>query len=133
MDTTLINTLIQNDFIPVIAPIAVDEKGNTYNINADSAAGAVASALKAKRFLLLTDVAGVLDKEKNLIPSIPVGRAAGLFADGTLSGGMIPKIKCCADAVRSGVEKAMITDGRVENCILLELFTDKGLGTEITA
>ena len=132
VDTTLIYTLIQNDFIPVIAPIAVDEAGNTYNINADSAAGAVAAALKAKRFLLLTDVAGVLDKDKNLIPSISVGGAASLFADGTLTGGMIPKIKCCTDAVQQGVEKAMITDGRVENCILLELFTDKGLGTEIT-
>lgn len=133
VDTTLIHTLIQNDFIPVIAPIAVDTEGNTYNINADSAAGAVASALNAKRFLLLTDVAGVLDKDKNLIPSISVRDADGLFADGTLTGGMIPKIKCCADAVQNGVEKAMITDGRVENCILLELFTDKGLGTEITA
>lgn len=133
VDTTLIYTLIQNDFIPVIAPIAVDEEGNTYNINADSAAGAVASALNAKRFLLLTDVVGVLDKDKNLIPSISVGEASGLFADGTLTGGMIPKIKCCTDAVQNGVEKAMITDGRVENCILLELFTDKGLGTEITA
>ncbi len=133
VDTTLIHTLLQNDFIPVIAPIAVDEAGNTYNINADSAAGAVASALNAKRFLLLTDVSGVLDKDKNLIPSITVSGASSLFADGTLSGGMIPKIKCCTDAVRRGVEKAMITDGRVENCILLELFTDKGLGTEITA
>lgn len=133
VDTTLIHTLIQNDFIPVIAPIAVDAEGNTYNINADSAAGAVASALNAKRFLLLTDVAGVLDKDKNLIPSISVRDADGLFADGTLTGGMIPKIKCCTEAVQNGVEKAMITDGRVENCILLELFTDKGLGTEITA
>ncbi len=133
VDTALIHTLLQNDFIPVIAPIAVDEEGNTYNINADSAAGAVASALKAKRFLLLTDVAGVLDKGKNLIPSISVSAADALYADGTLTGGMIPKIRCCADAVQHGVEKAVITDGRVENCILLELFTDRGLGTEITA
>lgn len=133
VDTTLITTLIQNDFIPVIAPIGADEHGNTYNINADSAAGAVASALKAKRFLLLTDVAGVLDKEKNLIPSLAAPDAGKLFADGTLSGGMIPKIQCCLDAVQNGVEKAMITDGRVDNCILLELFTDKGIGTEITA
>ncbi|MDR3074147.1 MAG: acetylglutamate kinase [Deltaproteobacteria bacterium] len=133
VDVTLINTLIQNDFIPVVAPIGVDEEGRTYNVNADSAAGAVAAALRAKRFLLLTDVAGVLDKDKNLIHSLSVGEAARLFADGTLSGGMIPKIKCCLDAVRGGVEKAMIIDGRVENCILLELFTDKGIGTEITA
>ncbi|MDL2209936.1 acetylglutamate kinase [Desulfovibrio sp. OttesenSCG-928-O18] len=133
VDTSLINTLIQNDFIPVIAPIGVDEEGNTYNINADSAAGAVASALGAKRFLLLTDVTGVLDKEKNLINSLSVAEADRLFADGTLYGGMIPKIKCCMEAVQNGVEKAMIIDGRVENCILLELFTDKGIGTEITA
>ena len=132
VDTSLLYTLLQNDFIPVIAPIAVDEEGNTYNINADSAAGAVAAALGAKRFLLLTDVTGVLDKEKQLIPSISLPQAEKLFADGTLSGGMIPKIKCCMEAVESGVEKAMITDGRVENCILLELFTDMGLGTEIT-
>ena len=133
VDTTLIHTLLQNDFIPVLAPIAVDEAGNTYNINADSAAGAVASALNAKRFLLLTDVAGVLDKDKNLIPSISISKAEALYADGTLTGGMIPKIRCCTDAVQNGVEKAMITDGRVENCILLELFTDRGLGTEVTA
>ena len=132
VDTSLLYTLLQNDFIPVIAPIAVDEEGNTYNINADSAAGAVAAALGAKRFLLLTDVTGVLDKKKQLIPSISLSQAEKLFADGTLSGGMIPKIKCCMEAVESGVEKAMITDGRVENCILLELFTDMGLGTEIT-
>jgi len=92
----------------------------------------VASALNAKRFLLLTDVAGVLDKNKNLIPSISISKAEALYADGTLTGGMIPKIRCCTDAVQNGVEKAMITDGRVENCILLELFTDRGLGTEIT-
>lgn len=132
VDVSLIDTLLQNGFIPVIAPIGVDEDGRTYNINADSAAGAVASALKAKRFLLLTDVTGVLDKDKNLIQSLSVPEAEALFADGTLSGGMIPKIKCCTDAVQNGVEKAMIIDGRVENCILLELFTDKGIGTEIT-
>lgn len=132
VDATLIHTLIRNDFIPVIAPIAVDTEGNTYNINADSAAGAVAAALNAKRFLLLTDVAGVLDTEKNLIPSISVNNAHTLFADGAITGGMIPKIKCCMEAVLGGVEKAMITDGRVENCILLELFTDRGIGTEIT-
>lgn len=132
VNTDIINTLLQNDFIPVIAPIGVDEAGRTYNINADSAAGAVASALNAKRFLLLTDVTGVLDKDKNLIESICVDEAERLFDDGTISGGMIPKIRCCTNAVENGVEKAMIIDGRVENCILLELFTDKGIGTEIT-
>lgn len=132
VDTAVINTLLHNDFIPVIAPIGVDEEGRTFNINADSAAGAVASALKAKRFLLLTDVTGVLDKDKNLIHSLSVADTERLFENGTLTGGMIPKIKCCTDAVQHGVEKAMIIDGRVENCILLELFTDKGIGTEIT-
>ncbi len=132
VNTDLINTLIQNDFIPVIAPIAVDKNGATYNINADSAAGAVAAALRAKRFLLLTDVAGVLDKDKNLIPSLTVDQAEALFDNGTLHGGMIPKIKCCLEAVQNGARKAMIIDGRVENCSLLELFTDKGIGTEIT-
>lgn len=133
VDTSLIATLVQNDFVPVIAPIGVDKDGNTYNINADSAAGAVAGALKAKRFLLLTDVAGVLDKNKNLIRSLSIDEAETLFADGTLHGGMIPKIKCCIEAVKNGANKAMIIDGRVENCILLELFTDQGIGTEIVA
>jgi acetylglutamate kinase len=131
VETGLINSLIRDDFIPVIAPIGVDAAGNTYNINADSAAGAVASAMEAKRFLLLTDVAGVMDKQGELIRSLSIARAEGLFADGTISGGMIPKIRCCIDAVRGGAHTAMIIDGRVENCILLELFTDQGIGTEI--
>jgi len=131
VNTDIINTLVQHDFIPVIAPIGVDQEGNTYNINADSAAGAVAASLRAARFLLLTDVAGVLDANKNLIRSLTVAEAEALFADGTLHGGMIPKIRCCIEAVRNGAYKAMIIDGRVENCILLELFTDQGIGTEI--
>lgn len=133
VDTGIIDTLSQNGFIPVIAPIGVDEHGNTHNINADPAAGAVAAALKAERFLALTDIAGVMDKNKNLIRSLSVAETEALFEDGTISGGMIPKIKCCLDAVRGGAKKAMIIDGRVENCILLELFTDQGIGTEITA
>lgn len=133
VDTDLINSLIQNNFIPVISSIGVDANGDTFNINADSAAGAVAAAMKADRFLNLTDVAGVLDKDKNLIHSLSVDEAEGLFVDGTIAGGMIPKVKCCLDAVRGGAEKAMIIDGRVENCILLELFTDQGIGTEFTA
>lgn len=132
VDCAIIDTLIQNDFIPVIAPIGVDEHGNTYNINADTAAGAVAAALKAERFLALTDISGVLDKNKNLIRSLSVKQTEAYFEDGTISGGMIPKIKCCLDAVKGGAKKAMIIDGRVENCILLELFTDQGIGTEIT-
>ena len=133
VDTTLIDCLIQNDFIPVIAPIGVDEKGDTHNINADTAAGAVASAMKAERFLALTDIIGVLDKKGNLIRSLSVKDTEALIDNGTISGGMIPKIKCGLDAVRGGVKKSMIIDGRVENCLLLELFTDMGIGTEIVA
>ncbi len=133
VNTKIIHTLLDNDFIPVISSIGVDRDGRTYNVNADSAAGAVAAALQAKRFLLLTDVAGVLDKEKNLIHSLSIAQAEHLFTDGTISGGMIPKIKCCLEAVQAGAQKAVIIDGRVENCLLLELFTDKGIGTEITA
>ena len=133
VDTKLLESLLANNFIPVVSPVAVDEHGNTYNVNADSAAGAVAAAMGAERFLNLTDVAGVLDKEKNLLKSLSVKEVEALFADGTIAGGMIPKIKCCLDAVRGGARKSMIIDGRVENCILLELFTDQGIGTEITA
>jgi acetylglutamate kinase len=131
VETGLLNSLGANGFIPVIAPVGVDAQGNTYNINADSAAGAVAAALKAKRLLLLTDVRGVLDSAGELISSLDPEQAKKLFADGSLSGGMIPKLKCCLDALRGGVEKAVILDGRVENCILLELFTASGIGTEV--
>jgi acetylglutamate kinase len=131
VDAGLILSLTADGFIPVIAPVGVDKHGETYNINADSVAGAVAAALKARRLLLLTDVAGVLDADKKLIRSIPAREARILFANGTLKGGMIPKIRCCLEALEGGVEKAMIIDGRVENCILLELFTNSGIGTEI--
>ena len=133
VEVSLINTLSQADFIPVIAPTGVDEENGTYNINADSVAGAVAAALKAKRLLLLTDVPGVLDRDKKLIRSLSMNDAWGMFADGTLQGGMIPKVKCCLEALQEGVEKAMIIDGRMENCILLELFTDAGTGTELVS
>lgn len=131
VDTAIIDCLISNDFIPVIAPIGVDRDGRTYNINADTAAGAIAGALKAERFLALTDIVGVLDKNKNLMRSLSVKQVENLIDDGTISGGMIPKIKCGLDAVRAGAKKSMIIDGRVENCLLLELFTDVGVGTEI--
>lgn len=130
VDVSLIE-LIGKDFIPVIAPIGVDENGATYNINADSVAGAVAAALKAKRLLLLTDVPGVLSHEKQLIHTLTIRGTLELIDDGTVQGGMIPKVKCCLEALQEGVEKAMIIDGRVENCVLLELFTDSGIGTEI--
>ena len=131
VDASLIDTLLNGGFIPVIAPVGVDESGSTYNINADSVAGATASALKAKRLLLLTDVEGVLDADKRLIRSISARNEPGLFTDGVITGGMIPKLKCCLGALSAGVDKVMIVDGRVENCILLELFTDSGIGTEI--
>ena len=131
VDTNLLNIISREDYIPVIAPTGVDEQNGTYNINADAVAGAVAAALKAKRLLLLTDVPGILTKDKSLIKTLSMNETWELFADGTLQGGMIPKVKCCLEALQEGVEKAMIIDGRVENCILLELFTDAGIGTEI--
>ena len=131
INTGLITTLLGQGFIPVIAPVGVDEAGETYNINADTVAGAVAAALGAKRLVLLTDVAGVLDKDKNLISSLDIIEASQAMASGVLTGGMIPKVTCCMEAVDAGVEKAHILDGRVENCIILEFFTNSGIGTEI--
>ena len=131
VNVQLLRSLINDEFVPVIAPVGVDAEGNTYNINADSVAGAVAGALKARRLLMLTDVAGILDKEGKLIEHIDTADAHRLLEDGTLSGGMIPKINCCLDALAKGVDKVTIVDGRVENCLLLELLTDQGIGTEI--
>jgi acetylglutamate kinase len=119
-----------SDIIPVIAPIGVGEAGETYNINADTVAGAVAAAVQAKRFLLLTDVAGVLDRNKKLVPLLTLEEAEALIADGTISGGMIPKVATCLEAVIGGVEAAVIIDGRVPHAILLELFAE-GAGTLI--
>ncbi len=133
VNTALIHSLLREGFVPVIAPVGVDDEGRTYNINADDVAGAVAGALKAARFILLTDVPGVLDKEKNLLRYLTLADAKRLLTDGTLTGGMIPKINCCLDAVRQGVEKVIVADGRLENCILLELLTSRGLGTAIVA
>ncbi|MDR2488316.1 MAG: acetylglutamate kinase [Desulfovibrio sp.] len=131
VNVELLNLLSLDDYIPVIAPTGVDEQNNTYNINADAVAAAVAAALKARRLLLLTDVPGILTRDKELVKSLSMDDVWELFADGTLQGGMIPKVKCCLEALQEGVEKTMIIDGRVENCILLELFTDTGIGTEI--
>lgn len=128
----LIRTLTSSGVIPVIAPVGVDEAGKTYNVNADTAAGAVAQALGARRLILLTDVAGVLDAEGNLIESMDLREASWAIEDGVAKGGMIPKLKCCMEAVQSGVEKAHIIDGRVENSLILELFTKSGVGTEVT-
>ena len=131
VNTDLIVSLTQNGFIPVIAPTGIGEKGETYNINADIVAGEVAAALKAEKLLLLTDVAGVLDNDKNLIHTMTNQDALNLIDDGTVEGGMFPKVKCCLKALRGGVKKAHIIDGRLKHAIMLEVFTDKGIGTEI--
>jgi acetylglutamate kinase len=117
----VLETIIHSEAIPVIAPIGVGLDGETYNINADTFAGAIAVAMKAKRLLLLTDVAGVLDKDMNLLPELTLGDIDRLTADGTISGGMIPKLESCASVVRGGVDGVVITDGRVPHCVLLEL------------
>ena len=130
----VLDTFRQSDIIPVIAPIGIGAQGETYNINADTVAGAVAAAVKATRLLLLTDVAGVLDADKQLISEITAGTARRMIAEGIISGGMIPKVETCLDAVDGGVEAAVILDGRVPHAILLELFTDtSGAGTLIRA
>jgi len=131
VNADLIRTLTGSGVIPVIAPVGVDENGETYNINADTAAGAVAQALGAKRLILLTDVAGVLDPEGKLIESMNLREASRAIEQGVAKGGMIPKLKCCMEAVQSGVEKAHVIDGRVENSIILEMFTRQGIGTEV--
>ena len=126
-------TMMKSEIIPVIAPIGVGPKGETYNINADTVAGAVAGAVKAERLVLLTDVEGVLDKDKKLIPHLTVAEARDLIANGTISGGMIPKIRTAIEAVEVGVRAAVILDGRIPHVLLLELFTEHGAGTLITA
>jgi acetylglutamate kinase len=123
--------ILGRDLIPVLAPVAASADGGTFNVNADTFAGAVAGALKAKRFLLLTDVPGVLDKSKKLIPQLSVDEARALIADGTIAGGMIPKVQTCIDALERGVEGVVILDGKVPHAVLLELFTELGAGTLI--
>jgi acetylglutamate kinase len=127
----ILQTIDAQDFIPVIAPVGVGEDNFTYNINADLVAGAVASQLKAEKLILLTDVAGVLDKDSKLIPSLSNQETDQLLASGAIAGGMIPKVKCCQSALAAGVTKTHIIDGRVEHATLLEIFTDQGVGTEI--
>ena len=129
----VLHQCISSDMIPVIAPIAVDEKGDTYNINADTMAGAIAGALKARRFLLLTDVAGVLDEEGELLTDLSADDIAKLTKEGVIKGGMMPKVETCLNATKGGVNAAVIIDGRVEHAILLELFTETGVGTLIRA
>jgi acetylglutamate kinase len=131
INATVLETLRNSAIIPVIAPIGVGDDGQTYNINADTVGGAVAGAVKAARFLLLTDVAGVLDKSKALIPELTADQARRLIEDGTIAGGMIPKVETCLDAIDQGVEAAVIVDGRVPHAVILELFAEGGAGTLI--
>lgn len=131
IDTRVIHALTGAGLIPVIAPVGVGEHGETYNINADTAAGAIAGALNASRLLMLTDVPGVLDKSKNLLADLSLAEIPGLIADKTISDGMIPKVLTCIEAVKQGVKGATILDGRVPHALLLELFTEGGIGTLI--
>jgi acetylglutamate kinase len=129
VDVTVLTQILGRDLIPVLAPLATSSDGVTYNINADTFAGAIAGALKAKRLLLLTDVPGVLDKSKSLIKQLSIDDARALIADGTISGGMIPKVETCIYALEAGVEGVVILDGKVPHAVLLELLTDHGAGT----
>lgn len=132
VDRSILDAVLKAELIPVIAPVAVGEDGQTYNVNADTFAGAIAGAMKAKRLLLLTDVPGVLDKDKKLIETLTVEDCRRLIADGTVTGGMIPKIETCIYAIERGVEGVVILDGKVPHAVLLELLTDHGAGTLIT-
>ncbi|MDS1029347.1 acetylglutamate kinase [Bacillota bacterium LX-D] len=130
----IIKSLISQDYIPVIAPIGVGEKGESYNINADYVAGSIASALQADKFVLLTDVEGIFtnyEEKDSLISSLNIEEVPGLIKEGTIQGGMIPKVQCCVQALNQGVERAHIIDGRVEHSLLLEIFTDEGIGTMV--
>ena len=128
----VIEALEKENFIPIIAPVGVGEEGETYNINADLVAGKIASALKAEKLILLTDVEGVMDERHQLIPTLDMKQAKRFIAQKVISSGMIPKVNCCLDALEEGVAKTHIIDGRVEHAILLEIFTDVGIGTQIT-
>ncbi|MGP4865126.1 acetylglutamate kinase [Psychrobacter sp. T6-5] len=128
----VINMLIASDFIPVIAPLGVDKEGNTYNINADLVAGKVAEFLQAEKLMLLTNIKGVLGRDGEVVTGLTPKKVDALIEDGTISGGMIPKIQCALDAVRSGVKSAVIVDGRVPHATLLEIFTNEGVGTLIS-
>jgi acetylglutamate kinase len=133
IDVTLLNTLISGGFIPVIAPVGLGADGETYNINADTAAGAIAGASDARRMLMLTDVEGVLDSTGALIPELTVANARALIKNGTITGGMIPKVETCIESVEAGAGAAVILDGRIPHAVLLELFTSQGHGTIIHA
>ncbi len=131
VDPEVINRLDEGNFIPVIAPVGVDEDGNTYNINADSVAGAMAAALKAEKLLLMTDVPGITDSEEQLISSLDRENLDLMVSNGTIHGGMIPKVQAAVTALEGGVSKVHVVDGRVDHAVLLEIFTQTGIGTEI--
>jgi len=132
INTQVLEMIADSDFIPVIAPIGVDEKGATYNINADTVAGEIAKVIGAEKLVLLTNIAGVMDKQNRVLTGLSTAQVEALIADGTIYGGMLPKIACALDAVQHGVRSAHIIDGRVEHAVLLEVFTHTGVGTLIT-
>lgn len=132
IDRNVIDLMISSNFIPVIAPLGVDENGETYNINADVVAGKVAEFMSAEKLILLTNIKGVLDKDGNIATGLTPAKVDEMIADGTISGGMIPKISYALEAVKNGVKSAVIVDGRVPHATLLEIFTDKGVGTLIS-
>jgi acetylglutamate kinase len=129
----VLRQIMESDLIPVIAPIGIGPKGETFNINADTVSGAIAGAMQAERLILLTDVEGVLDQDRKLIPKLTVRECRALIENGTIKGGMIPKIETAIDAVEAGVKAAVILDGRIPHVVLLELLTEHGAGTLITA
>ena len=131
IDPSLVSRLEEGNFIPVIAPIGVGRDGQSYNINADLVAGKLAIVLGAGKLILLTNTSGILDKHSTLLSGLSPKQVEGLIADGTIHGGMLPKVNCASDAVKSGVKTAHIIDGRIEHAVLLELFTDQGIGTLI--
>lgn len=132
VDTRILNTLIGDGFIPVIAPIGTDAQGRSYNINADLVAGQIAQALSAEKLILLTNTPGVLDLDGNVLTGLDPDQVAALIASGVIQGGMLPKVQCALDALAGGVRSAQIIDGRVPHALLLEVFTDTGVGTQIT-
>jgi len=131
IDASVVDMLVHGDFIPVVAPIGVGEDGHSYNINADLVAGKMAEVLGAEKLILLTNTKGLLDGDGNLLTGLKTADVDALIADGTIHGGMLPKIACALDAVKAGVKTAHIIDGRVEHAVLVELFTDQGVGTLI--
>jgi acetylglutamate kinase len=129
----VLDNLIEGGFIPVVAPVGAGDKGGSFNINSDTVAGKIAESISARKLILLTDIEGVLDKSGNLISSLTVKEAEELLELGIIKGGMIPKVRCCISAIKNGVKKAHIIDGRKEHALLLEIFTDQGIGTEIVS